>query len=484
MPRKLELTWFQPRKCWRKRVTIDGKKKDFYFKYGKSKSDLEGYKRALADWKQKEAAIEAAKAALGPSIPEVILEKAIKYRQRLSEYHRLEGDEEKAQLFQNEVKILQKKIGKKNLTQNEVAKEISQLSKPKDNERWSWFIDSQMVAKYQKWTVGETPNDKSAGYNAENFLLLKKSEVPENLSPGRWAALSYSVYFFVDWLGKDKPLDLVTGKTLNDFRIHLLNCTEKKKSEGGFGRKTAYERMKDIRQFIRWCWQIEAIENLPRNLDSSDLSISFEDAEIVTFSKDEVKTLIDGAKDQMQLHLLLCLNCAMLPKDISDLKQSQVDWKNGRLERARSKTSKKRRVNEKSNRKVPVVDYKLWRQTFDLLKKFRSNDSERVLLNSNGLPLKRSEIGEDGKIDVTSNIGKNYERLRNRLEIPKEDQKPLKTFRSTGASKLEEHKEYGRYAQYYLGQSPRSIAEKHYVIPSKNQFDRAVKWLGQQYGLK
>lgn len=57
----------------------------------------------------------------------------------------------------------------------------------------------------------------------------------------------------------------------------------------------------------------------------------------------------------------------------------------------------------------------------------------------------------------------------------------LKLFRKTAASKLGEHPEFGKFAQYFLGHSPRTVADKHYVRPSEEHFDRAISWLCQQF---
>ena len=36
----------------------------------------------------------------------------------------------------------------------------------------------------------------------------------------------------------------------------------------------------------------------------------------------------------------------------------------------------------------------------------------------------------------------------------------------------------------FLGNSPRSIKDRHYSDPSQALFDEAVKWLGEQYGIR
>ncbi len=77
-------------------------------------------------------------------------------------------------------------------------------------------------------------------------------------------------------------------------------------------------------------------------------------------------------------------------------------------------------------------------------------------------------------------IGRAYARFLESLKIAKADRRPLKLLRKTAASRLGQHREHSRYAQHFLGHAPRTIAEKHYVRPYEEQFDNAIRWLGEQ----
>jgi hypothetical protein len=79
----------------------------------------------------------------------------------------------------------------------------------------------------------------------------------------------------------------------------------------------------------------------------------------------------------------------------------------------------------------------------------------------------------DGKLERYDTVQAAYSRLTERVKIAK----PLKVFRKTSSSALEEHDVYGRYAQYFLAQSPGTVAERHYVKPSEGQFFAALDWL-------
>lgn len=126
----------------------------------------------------------------------------------------------------------------------------------------------------------------------------------------------------------------------------------------------------------------------------------------------------------------------------------------------------------------------LWQETFSLLKKYRSKHPDLVLLNRKGEPL-WVEHETHGKFNRKTNIGSAWVELMRKAAWKKEDNKPpLKSLRKTPATMLENHLEYGRYAEYFLGEAPHSIASRHYITPSRDQFDAAIKWLGQQFGVE
>jgi hypothetical protein len=42
------------------------------------------------------------------------------------------------------------------------------------------------------------------------------------------------------------------------------------------------------------------------------------------------------------------------------------------------------------------------------------------------------------------------------------------------------HPQYKFYAQYFLAHSPKTVADKSYVIPSQEEFFKALAWLREQ----
>jgi hypothetical protein len=59
----------------------------------------------------------------------------------------------------------------------------------------------------------------------------------------------------------------------------------------------------------------------------------------------------------------------------------------------------------------------------------------------------------------------------------------LHQFRKTSANLLYNHAEFKPLHILFLGQSPRTVAEIYYVAAIDTALDKAIDWLGEQYGL-
>jgi integrase len=342
---------------------------------------------------------------------------------------------------------------------------IDPLSSLSASESITWLDRIDVLQSYRKWT-STTEHSKTIDGNLDEYLAFKKAIAKTGqIKPGWYDLLAHRLTHFRTFAGS-MSLNQLNARTLTSFHGHLIQRI----ADDNISQAYAAGILTSVKTFLRWLWKSEAIENLPRNID--DLHIKVELEEIIPFTKTELVNFLGVTSGRSRLYLLLMLNCGYYQQDIADLKHTDVDWQHGRIFRKRSKTAKKETV--------PKVNYKLWEETFALLKNHRSDHPTLVLVNRNGSPLRRRGFGADGKTQNVDNIKKVYERVCNRSHIPC---RPLKTIRKTGSSKLEEHDVFGRFSQYYLGQAPQTVAESRYARPSEEQFDRALKWLGEQFDL-
>jgi integrase len=178
----------------------------------------------------------------------------------------------------------------------------------------------------------------------------------------------------------------------------------------------------------------------------------------------QVKLLLDTAKGQTRLHILLALNCGFTQADISDLTHEEAT--DGRIARKRSKTRRKKTT--------PEVSYLLWEETSASLEAHQSSDPQRVLVTHTGKPW------VDSNHHGVDSIRTLYGYLQERTGITSS----FKSLRKTAATTLEKHPVYRSYAQYFLGHAPQTVAQAHYTTPDQEDFDRAVRWLGEQFGIK
>ena len=290
------------------------------------------------------------------------------------------------------------------------------------------------------------------------------------MTPSRLDNIRAGLAHFEAFAGKETLVERIDADTIEGYYEHLLGQVTRRRRmpEEGLSAEYAKTIFGMARQFVRWLWSREMIE-LPRNINSRSFKFKSASKAIVTYGEEELKKLVEHATGQLKLHILLMLNCGYKSTDIAELKRHQVDWEEGRIVRKRSKTE--------DREDVPVVNYKLWPQTFELLKRYDSGQ-ETVLLTRSGGLWAWEERGDDGKTHSSDNIATNFNRLRGKLGICKS----LDKLRKTSATKIESHREYGRYKIHFLGHSPRTLADKHYAAPSVDLFDETLAWLGEQYG--
>jgi integrase len=309
--------------------------------------------------------------------------------------------------------------------------------------------------------------DKTLAAHAEAWMRSQAALVDAGqMTAARVANNRTCLEHFKTFLGPQSAVAAIDGPKLEAFYLYVAG---KIRRNGNDGWSVAYA--KDVfsvaRSFIRWAWEQGACE-LPRNIDAK-FKFGSPARAVTTWTAEEFKRAVEAAPGKLKLALLLMANTGATQQDISDLLDAEVDWAAGRVIRKRSKTA------DREN--VPVVNYKLWPATFELLQKYRSGQ-ERVLLTESGEPYVRTRLNDQGKLVKADGFASNFVHLKKRLKLDR----PLKELRKLGASLLGSHKDYGRLASYFLGHSPRTVADRHYVTPPQELFDEAVTWLGKQLG--
>ena len=219
-------------------------------------------------------------------------------------------------------------------------------------------------------------------------------------------------------------------------------------------------------RLVRYLWSKKLIE-LPRNLDAVKFKVRPKAVE--RFELADVKACLASLTPRQKLYALLGLNCGMLGVDMASLEWSELDQKEWRITRQRTKT-------EDTSDDVPTVCYRLWPLTAELLKANLSKHETFVLTSMRNTVLWNSYLDPvTGKRKKNDLITQQWARAKSEIA--------LSSFRSIGATIIGDHVQYGRYHHHYLGHSPTSIADKHYVPPSQELFDEIMLYVGRHLSL-
>lgn len=281
---------------------------------------------------------------------------------------------------------------------------------------------------------------------------------------------------FVTFTGPATPADDLNADLWHRWFVHcqaaiaMRDADEKQGWSAGYAGKV----FGIARSFVKWLWEREVLASLPRNLDKGEYRFERPDKAIPTFSKDEVRMLLDGATGQHKLHLLLMLNCGMTQKDISDLLKNQINFTRGAITRRRSKTKRQKGAVE--------VSYPLWPETLRLLREYLSDDPDIALVTKSKQRWVRKKLLDNGKLRKADNVATLFQHLRRKVKLSGAG-KSLKVFRKTSATRLKADSRYRDLRFYFLGHSARTIADRHYAAESEALMAEAVQWLGREYGL-
>lgn len=499
MVRKTELTWQTGSKGRGGRWRKWHKGRAYHFPGGKGRSDREAYNAAVTEWRRLKVKLEQ----------EIIKPHQEDYGTAIAEWDAVlrwsvqHGDDAHAGLARDKIKNLQRRLtGPKPRPLEECDRFMSQfkppphvdlgnllghawLDEPADMRKAAvvapaehGFPDrldgSERRINGQLWheriaNVQQSDPDKSVSGNITRFLKQKQDQADSGkLSAARYTSLRLHLDALREFAGGETPVSTLGGGLLTDFMSDLLRQVGAQKISHNY----AKDRLDAAKMFIRWCWRMDTIEHLPRDIDSSELRIGRDPAEIRPYTADQIKRLLGEASSRTKLYILLALNTGATQVDIADLQQSEVNWAAGVITRKRSKT--------KRHKRVPEVAWALWPETLRLLKEQRAEDGDRVLVNENGGPLRTETLSKDGRIAKTDNVRSAFARLCRKLKIEAGE---FKRFRKTSASLLRESNDYASIVNYFLGHSPQSMSDRHYAKPPQKLLDEAIEWLGKEYGI-
>ena len=505
---KLAINWWAGRNCWRKKI-------NGYTKYFQHPNSAEGYAAALADYHAYLNGLQPKKPLQGeyehhlglldqfvdwydrfgvPENEDELLDEIKKLRERL--HTELQEADEPwliGNLLPDGTNIAEKLLIIELVSHSGVAEQLDEAGSPllRQFGARGWEPPPKWVERLRqldqiKQTKKRLP--QTIGFQIRSFLGFKATQAAaDELAPTTWGDLAERLSRFEEWVGSNTHVSTINGTTIKGFYQHLCQLRAADK----IGRVRAHNLFQAAKQWIRWAWREEDVEleSLPRNINDKELRFTTHIDDLTgrrkqtrteqLFTKEELQQMLKVLPDTFKLYVLLCLNCAFTQGDLATLRKDELHLDQGRVVRRRIKT--RRHPNP------PVVNYRLWPMTLNLLKHQISDHDELVLLTSRGTPLivskmvKRDGLDRHVRYDTVCRL---YGTLRKKLTTLPD--KSLKFLRKTGSTKIKSNTQYMHLDQLYLGHSHQTIADKHYNAFDGEPFpplDEAIEWLGRELGL-
>ncbi len=296
--------------------------------------------------------------------------------------------------------------------------------------------------------------------------VLRQSEGKKLLKPSTIDFHKHGLNRFASVVGPTRSVEQIDHDIWHEFGEHCESY-----GGGEWEPKTADSTLKTTKAFVRWLFKSERIESLPRNFD--DYRVSVPTKEPTVFTPAELRKILGHADDELRLMVLLALNTGANQIDIAQLEYAKSEkgvglWRD---------QIRRKRVKTRRHERVPVVKYKLWPETQELLDRFKT-EGPVVLRNGEGGLWVARVRGEDDKLKNNDALGLRFTRFLTKIGL-KRPGYSFKTLRATAASLLG-NSEYRPFGPLFLGQAPDGVFEKHYMQEDCRMLGEAVAWLRSQ----
>jgi len=449
---RLSLTWFAPRKCWKKKV--EGK--IVYFKYPDSGRGYDQALEAWATWKKEHDQ---------PFDPDGQRQRL----ERMVEWYRVHGEPEGEEGTLAEIdKALSS--NQRVPTRLEITNDYLR-GRPVVFESVRRELD-QAGTWNERFRVGSRPTRRKLTDYVKSFLETKLAQVKGGVrKPKTYGALVERFKAFQQFVGTS-TLDALDEEMVRRYYNHLIGLA----GISGVRKRNLFNT---FRALVRWLYSEGYLDKMPRNLTAQwDFVEHLKDGHRQSladklYTKDDVKSMLANLGPRGRACVLLGLNCGFTEVDISVLRKSEVRLAEKRLIYSRTKT-----VRVKN---APVVNYRLWNITVEALRAVESQSKDLWFTTREGQPLKTSKVVEDRYVEwsLVAQRWKDWQKLK---KVPR---KPFKMLRKTGATTIGDS-QYRPWVELYLADVPTSIAGKHYDIKSGKiipELDKAIVYLGKELGL-
>ena len=292
-----KLTWDKATKRWVK--IYKGKK--LYLGYGKGKTDNQSYLLALDEFERRRAKIDQETEANKPYRSQYEL--AIRLREEMTRWCLLEGELAEHDRILREIAHLRRLFARVNPPALNKADTlpIDPLYGLTAGEKIVWFERVEALQNYEKWS-GATDHAKTIGANIDEYISRMVAQANTGqVSHSHVSKAKANLDVFRETAG-NVSVEKFGETHITQFHKLLIANVESGKWADTYASSLATY----VKMFVRWLDQEAIIEKLPRNIRS--LRVKIETKTPKTFTIDEIKFLLAGAKGRTKLFLLLMLN--------------------------------------------------------------------------------------------------------------------------------------------------------------------------------
>lgn len=247
-------------------------------------------------------------------------------------------------------------------------------------------------------------------------------------------------------LPKDADITNITADT-----VRRLNAALEQLPISGDTRK---KRWGIFKRFVGDLASEELIP-LPSNLYSKKYSFRVQCKPVIRHPIEKVREVLGSLSPRNKLFCLMGLNFGMTNVDIARLEKTAV---NGFV-------LTRKRVKTEDHVNVPVVQYQIWAETYELLSTHKSCHESLWLLCREGKKLVEWHKNSKGKWIKRDRLSSEY-----REDSPKLH---LKNFRSIAATIIRDHSG-SEVASLFLGHAPVGILDRHYAAAPQERLNQAL----------
>jgi len=399
---KLNLSWWKSRQMWRKMY----RGKRYYFSQPDTKA---GYEAALAEFHH--AKIKATETRPNAALWQTKLETFQMVNDWYDRFGVPSNEKKLAAQVRDFIEWLKSQMEAVSLPPAIPLFDFTDQGRPEFLKEFGYEVQGigtgDQIQTNSKWAdrlerLTDTPkkHPQTIGYWLDAYQDRTAKRGGQIIKEASAKDRAFKLGHLRTYANLDDHITTIDEQWLDDYHMALDQAKSRaRRKEGEQPKELSRDSKQDyfsvVRMFIRWASQQSKCElNAPKNLDNKDFTFRAPQGtgrhrraiKEKLWSPDQltklIAKLIKLGDHQNACYVCLMANCAFRHTDLSELTHGDIDLKAGRITIQRNK-------NNQLNTS-PIISYKLWTKTIQLIKKAKSDHPTYLFLNNQGGQIKDS----------------------------------------------------------------------------------------------